>query len=221
MMAAFFRFPDQAAFNRVLPKNKIYAHANPGVKVRSLFVSQVSQIKWRYKLSPETIRLAARSGVPEIQIFEIELKTPELDEDVLRCIDKAITFPIFYELTCDGKIKSVATYKRPSEADSGKWVVGDYYETGWLPADVKREPLPIALDLGGLYEQMLRAIIAEPPRRGETLKEQVERIARIRGMQLEYNKMESYLRKEDQFNRKVEINAKMRSLKRDIDSLIA
>jgi len=220
-MAPFFRFPDQAAFNRILPKNKIYAYANPGAKIRSLFVSQVSQIKWRYKLSPETIRLAARSGVPEIQIFEIELKTPELGEDVLRCIDKAIPFPIFYELICEGKIKGAATYKRPNEADSGKWVVADYYETDWLPADVKREPLPVALDLGGLYEQMLRALIGEPPRRGESLKDQVARIARIRSMQQEYIKMESRLKKEGQFNRKVEINAKMRSLKRDIDSLIA
>lgn len=65
-MSALFDFPSQAAFNRVLPKAKIYAHGSPAAKVRAAFVSQVEQIVWRYKLSPETTNLAARPGVPEI-----------------------------------------------------------------------------------------------------------------------------------------------------------
>src|SRR5690606_19864967 len=119
-------------------------------------------------------RLAAKPAVPEIQIFEIALKSAELDENVLRTIDKGIAFPILFELTFKDRIKVMATYKRPSEADLTKWVVGDYHGTPWQPVGTQRKPLPVALDLAGLYEQLLRTLIAEPARRGESLKDQVE-----------------------------------------------
>ena len=39
--------------------------------MKDLFVAQVEQIVWQYKLAPETINLPATPGVPEIQVFGI------------------------------------------------------------------------------------------------------------------------------------------------------
>ena len=91
--SALFAYPRQAEFGRTLPKNKIYEHSGANTRLKGLFVEQVEQIVWRYKLAPETINLAAKPGVPEIQVFAIQLKTPELHRDVLRCIDGAVQFP--------------------------------------------------------------------------------------------------------------------------------
>jgi hypothetical protein len=142
-----YNYPEQAAFGKVSPKSKIYQHARVTRRVQQCFVDQVSRIVWQYKLSPETTNLPARAGVPEIQVFTIALKTEGLDENVLRCIDKAISFPILYEVTFEDRIKEMAAYKRPSEADSTKWVVGDYFRTDWQSADSQRSPLPVSLDL--------------------------------------------------------------------------
>jgi hypothetical protein len=68
-------YPKQAAFGRTLPKNKIYEHSGANTRLKDLFVEQVEQIVWRYKLAPETINLPAKPGVPEIQVFAIQLKT--------------------------------------------------------------------------------------------------------------------------------------------------
>ena len=100
---SLFTFPKSAAFGKVLPKNKIYEHSGANTRLKELFVEQVEQIVWQYKLAPETINLPARPGVPEIQIFSIQLKTAELHGDVLRCIDGAIPYPIVFELAFDGK----------------------------------------------------------------------------------------------------------------------
>ena len=105
---SLFAYPKQAEFNRVLPKSKIYEHGKPSRAVRDGFVTQINQIVWQYKLAPETINLPARPSVPEIEIFSLELKTPEVSEDVLRCIDKKIPQPIFYNLSFAGHIKTVA-----------------------------------------------------------------------------------------------------------------
>ena len=89
-MSALIAYPKQAAFGRVLPKNKIYEHSGANTRLKDLFVKQVEQIVWQYKLAPETLHLPARPGVPEIQIFSIQLKAPELHTDGM-CSNAAAT----------------------------------------------------------------------------------------------------------------------------------
>ena len=212
-------YPKQAAFGRVLPKNKIYEHSGANTRLKDLFVRQVEQIVWAFKLAPETIRLPARPGVPEIQIFSLQLKTPELHRDVLRCIDGAIPFPILFELAFEGRTQVVAAYKRPNESDASRWVLSDYFSTDWLPVGSERTAMPVALHLGGLYEQLLHRLISLPPRPQETLAELVARVEQVQAKQRELDKATARLEKEKQFNRKVEINASVRRLKTEFEAL--
>ena len=214
-----FAYPKQAEFNRVLPKSKIYEHGTPSRAVRDCFVSQVNQIVWQYKLAPETINLPARPGVPEIEIFSIDLKRADLSFEVLRCIDKAIPLPIFYNLHFEGHTKMVAAYKRPNDVDSSRWIVGDYFESQWMVSNGEYSELPVALDMAGLYELMLRQLMPISARSNESIKDQVERLAQLQGKQAEYSKLEARLLNEKQFNRKVEINQKLRRISIDIAQL--
>lgn len=219
MKALLFQYPEKAAFGRVIPKSRIYEHARASNALRNLFVKQIDKIIWQYKLAPETINLPAKGGVIEIQIFRVNLKTAELDERVLRAIDKAIPHPVFYELVYDGRTKMTAAYKRPSDVGGSKWVTDNYFELPWAAENGKRAELPVALNMGGLYEQMLGACLPLPARKGENMKLQVERISHIQRKETEVNKLKMRLRKEKQFNRKVEINAEMGMLKEEIAAL--
>ena len=157
---ALIAYPKQAAFGRVLPKNKIYEHSGANTRLKELFVEQVEQIVWQYKLAPETINLRARPGVPEIQIFSIQLKSTELHEDVLRCIDGAVQFPILFELNQgqgdQARTQVVASYKRPSEVDASRWVLSSYFSSDWMPAATARAAMPLALDMAHLYSVLLQ-----------------------------------------------------------------
>lgn len=216
---AFIYYPKQAVFGRTLPKNKIYEHSGANTRLKDLFVEQVEQIVWQYKLAPETINLPARPGVPELQIFSIQLKTSELNLDVLRCIDGVVQFPIIFELSFDGRTKVIAAYKRPNESDASRWVMSDYFMTAWLPSDCERAAMPLALDLGGLYEQMLHRLIPTPARPRESLADLVARVELVEAKHREVEKAASRLAKEKQFNRKVEINAHLRQLKKELEEL--
>ena len=216
---AFINYPKQAVFGRTLPKNKIYEHSGANARLKDLFVEQVEQIVWQYKLAPETINLPARLGVPELQIFSIQLKTSELNLDVLRCIVGAVQFPIIFELNFDGRTKMIAAYKRPNESDASRWVLSDYFATAWLPSDCERAAMPLALDLGGLYEQLLHRLIPTPARLQESLADLVARVELVAAKQREVEKVASRLAKEKQFNRKVEINAKLRMLNIELEEL--
>lgn len=217
--AAFISYPKQAAFGRTLPKNKIYEHSGANTRLKDLFVEQVEQIIWQYKLAPETINLPAKAGVPELQIFSLELKTPDLNLDVLRCIDGAVQFPIIFELSFDGRTQVIAAYKRPNESDASRWVLSDYFATAWLPSDIERAAMPLALDLGGLYEQALHRLIPTPARPQESLADLVTRVELVAAKRREVEKAASRLAKEKQFNRKVEINAHLRQLKNELEEL--
>lgn len=221
--SALIDYPVKAKFGRTLPKSKIYEHSGASARLKALFVEQVEQIVWQYKLAPETINLPAKPRVPEIQVFAIRLKTPELHHDVLRCIDGAVQFPIIFELSYgegeEACIQVIAAYKRPSETDTTRWVLSDYFATEWLPTASPRTAMPLALDLAGLYEQLLKRLVPLAIRPQETLIELMDRMHKVQVLRREVDRMALRLDREKQFNRKVEINTALRKLKSELEQL--
>ncbi len=238
-----FAYPPASAYGRVLPKTKIYEFGAPSSAIKALFVQQVEQIVWQYKLAPSTTNLPATLAVPEIQIFTIHLKphVQELHEEVLRCIDKAIPLPILFELrtvctnnpsspearntantnTKQGdQVKITAAYKRPSEAGSKQWVLSHYLSSAWQAADAAKQPLPVALNLASLYQQLLLPLASHALRKSESLQTFMERLVVISIAERELQKLNGALKKEKQFNRKVGINTQIRALQHSLAQLL-
>lgn len=214
-----FAYPHQAEIHRVVPKAKIYAQARPSKRLKERFVSQVGEIIWRYKLSPESTRLPARDAITEIQVFEIALKSPSLHPDVLAAIDRAIPFPILFELTHADHVVFAASYKRPSAHASAPWVIEASFQTEPRPLSAPRQPLPMALDLASLLHQILQVHLPIAPRAGESLLDHVTRYRTMQSMQRDARSLHARLLREPQFNRRVEINASLRSLSQQLDAL--
>lgn len=218
-----FVYPERALLNRILPKNKVYGQTSPSRALRQKFVDQVEEIVWKYKLAPDTLNLPASPEVKEIQIFFIALRTPDLKEDILRTLDRAIPSLLFFELHFQHRVRFAAAYKRMSDADQSKQVVAAYYWSPWKEASMPREPLPLAIDMGSLYEQMLHRQMLTAglrPRAGEPLAETAERGSRIRAQALACKRLEARLRREEQFNRKVKINAELREAHAQLNTLM-
>jgi len=218
-MNGLFDYPKATAFGRVLPKNKIYEYGNVTSALKERFVRQVDQITWKFKLASETLNIEATKAVPEIQVFGIRLKASKLDDDILRAIDKAIPFPIIFELSYEGRVQAVAAFKRPSEAESGKWVISDYFKGEWISDSSIRSNLPVALNLGGLYDQILTSIMPTAAIENEGLKDRVERLEVIATKTRDVARIKARLSREKQFNKRVAINAELRTAIHDLDRL--
>ena len=234
-----YDWPRAAAFGRVIPKTKIYEHAGTNSGLKDLFVREVDQIVWSHKLAPETVNLAATKQVAEIQVFRITARTATLDNDVLRAIDKAIPFPLIFEVAHGGRVRLTAAYKRPSEADSARWVVGDYFLGDWLSEDAPRTPLPVALNMGALYERLLEPLVAgqtarlvrgmgEAPQtpfapadaeRPLSLEARIALAEAIKVQAREVERIKARLGREKQFNKRVAINAELRAAKQELERL--
>lgn len=250
-----YAWPKQAAFGRVVPKSKIYEHAAVSAALKERFVQQVEQINWAYKLAPETVNLPATPAVTEIQVFRLTLKGASLDQDVLKAIDRAIPFPLIFELVQGGRIKLIAAYKRPaqtpkSDADNRRWVIASYFETDWQPESSPRQPLPVALDMAGLYEQLLTPLVQEkvasatddarapapqirdyaaagyavgtPATQPErlTLEQRIELAEAVATQQKQVERIKARLGREKQFNKRVAINAELRYAEQKLKIII-
>ena len=213
-----YKFPQQAKVDRLIPKNKFYEQGKANTKIEQLFVNQVENIRWAYKLASSTIHLQDQEDLKEIQIFRVKSRVEDLDVSILSFIDKLILTPIVFEVVYQDKVKVVATYKRLNQADKTKAVIGQYYASEWLE-DHDRIELPIYLKLADLYEHFIAQILPialskdqENDNESVSIELQLQKSQQLESLQKQLDKLKSKLRNERQFNRKVELNKKVSEL---------
>ena len=221
-----YKFPQQAKVDRLIPKNKFYEQGKANTKIEQLFVNQVENIRWAYKLASSTIHLQDQEDLKEIQIFRVKSRVEDLDVSILSFIDKLILTPIIFEVVYQDKVKVVATYKRLNQADKTKAVIGQYYASEWLE-DHDRVELPIYLKLADLYEhfiaQLLPIVSNEDPENDDesvSIELQLQKAQQLETLQKQLDKLKSKLRNEKQFNRKVELNKHIHALESDLNKLV-
>ena len=174
-----------------MPKEKFYEHGNVNTAVREKFISDVQRITWSYKLAEATINLPGTAAVPEVQVFTIDAKASDVGEPILNAIDKAIPFPIIFEITRQSagstEVRMVAAHK---QLGTGAPKLSGYYSTGWQPADTTRQPLPTAITLPALYTALLRPMTPLTARPGEEMSEVADRLAAVRKLEREIATLE-------------------------------
>ncbi|WEH96228.1 DUF4391 domain-containing protein [Acinetobacter baumannii] len=220
-----YKFPPQAKVDRLIPKNKFYEQGKANTKIEQLFVDQVENIRWAYKLASSTIHLQDQEDLKEIQIFRVKSRVKDLDVSILSFIDKLILTPIIFEVVYQDKVKVVATYKRLNQADKTKAVIGQYYASDWLE-DNDRIELPLYLKLADLYEHFIAQILPITSNENSgnddesvSIEIKLRKAQQLESLQKQLDKLKSKLRTEKQFNRKVEINKKINLLSDGINNL--
>lgn len=205
--------PVSTEFNKRIPKQKFYENIAVTPAMKRAFVEQIRTIYWRNKIAATTLNLAAGEQVTEIEVFEVRLSAPELDESVLRQIDREIPYHILFLLEYEGRYQAVIGYK---EAAAGKtaFKVDRYYSTDWLDED----DLPVHLDglsLDAVYENFVRQIAggALTDENGTTLKESIEQQKQREQLEKQIAVLEAKIRKEKQPRKKFEMVQKLNGMK--------
>ena len=221
MTDILYRWPEAAKFGRRVPKEKFYEYGTIGTAVREKFVTEVQRITWAFKLAEATINLPGTSAVPEIQVFTIDAKTDDVSEAVLGVIDKAIPFPIIFEVTRSredrDQVRMVAAHKH---IGSGTPKLSAYYSTGWQRGDAERQALPTAITLPALYAALLQPLTPLTSRPGEDMSEVADRLAMVRKLERDVASLERKLGTEPQFNRRVELRRTLKTKQHELTVLI-
>lgn len=214
--------PKTTEFNKRIPKQKFYENMDISPALKKVFVEQVKIIYWRNKIAASTTNLAAGSHVTEIEVFEVRLNSPVLDDSLLRQIDKEIPYHILFLLEYEGKYQAWIGYKEAATSGNNAFKVNGYYHTEWLTEG--QLPLKVeGLSIDKVYENFVRQIAGDALRsetgKTESLKESVERDNRRQELEKQIAALQTKVRKERQLNKQVQLNAELKKLKKELEVL--
>ena len=213
--------PKTTEFNKRIPKQKFYENMDISPTLKKVFVEQVKIIYWKNKIAASTTNLAAGSEVTELEVFEIRLNSPVLDDGLLRQIDREIPCHILFLLEYEVKYQAWIGYKEAAAPGNKAFKVNGYYYTEWFVDD--ELPLKMeGLNIDAVYENFVRQIAGDKlsiEKTGESLKESVEREEQRQTVQKQIEALKAKIKKEKQLNKQMEMNNELKKLKRELEEI--
>lgn len=208
--------PKSTEFNKRIPKQKFYENMDISPALKRIFVEQVRIIYWKNKIAPTTTNLDAGNDVTELEVFEVRLTSPVLDDSLLRQIDKEIPYHILFLLEYQGKYQAWIGYKEAATSGNKAFKVNGYYHTEWMAED--ELPLKLeGLNVDAVYENFVRQIAGEKLKTeaaGESLKESVIREEQKQALQKRIATLQAKIRKEKQLNKQMQMNTELKKLRK-------
>lgn len=212
--------PERTECHMRIPKQKFYENMDVSPALKRVFAEQIRSIYWRNKLAATTMNIAAGEEVAEIEVLEMRLQEQKLDEAVLRQMDKEIPYHILFLLTCAGKEQAWIGYKEAAASGHHAFKVSRYYHTEWMPENALQFQIS-GLDMDAVYENLVRQIAGDAlgSESGESLQTSVERDEKRRQLEKRIAVLETKMRKEKQLNRRMEIKAALKRLRKEVEEI--
>lgn len=188
--------PENAIVNKFIAKTKFYEKASLSSKLQNEFISKIQRITWKYKLAEDTIGISKTDKVTEIQIFEIELKERVIPKNVLKVIDKVIPYQILYQFVYKDSTAYGITLKENTTTHNcyfSEWNEECHFDfTG--------------IDLEKVYQKLIKAFITNEAKNKSDFDTIIDTDNKIKRLEKEIETLDNKIRKEQQFNRKVDLN---------------
>lgn len=213
--------PKSTEFNKRIPKQKFYENMEISPVIKQIFVEQIKMIYWRNKIAVSTTNLATGHDVTEIEVFEIRLNHSELDERVLRQIDREIPYHILFLLEYEGKYQAWIGYKEITTSGNKRVKVGKYYHSDWRLEEELHLWLE-GLNIDTIYENLVRQIAGDKLKKvtpDESLKESITKDAKKEQLEKQISVLTVKIRKEKQLNKQIELNTEVKRLKKELERI--
>lgn len=213
--------PKSTEFNKRIPKQKFYENMEISPVIKQIFVEQIKMIYWRNKIAVSTTNLATGHDVTEIEVFEIRLNHSELDERVLRQIDREIPYHILFLLEYEGKYQAWIGYKEITTSGNKRVKVGKYYHSDWRLEEELHLWLE-GLNIDTIYENLVRQIAGDKLKKvtpDESLKESITKDEKKEQLEKQISALTVKIRKEKQLNKQIELNTEVKKLEKELERI--
>ena len=208
-------FPERTYLHpaRQIAKKRFLQELSLGSPARHSLTDDVHAIYWTASLKEASLHLPPGAEVTEIEVFTLALRQPRIDESLLAAFDRAIPYHLLYLLNYEGKMQAWISYKETAQANEA-FRVEKYYHTEWT--DERELPLAIrGTNLDEVYENLVRGIAGVKLRvQGGSLRAAVQADECRAALEKEITALTKKRNKEKQLNRKMELNARIKKLRR-------
>ena len=231
----FLNIPDSCFIGNTIYKKLFYEIADLSGSDKSLFTDTISKVTWLCCLKPETINIPAYKDevrdYPEIEVIEVLVHKDYKLKRIAEIIMRTIPYPMLLIFKLEDKRQFYVAHQRSSQSDSSKNTIEEFIATDWLDGD---SALFAKLDIKqmrftnfyALYSDIVDAIsiyklsTIMATDDNITGTEARELSAEIEDIEQEIVSLRSKLKKENQFNRKMELNIEIKKLERSKNNLL-
>lgn len=235
--------PEKCLLNKPLFKKLFQEHADLDITDKKALKDDIDKIRWVYTLKPSTLNIEPyRDDVreyDEIAIIQIDVTSATRAQRIAAFVNKAIPYPIVLVFSFADTIAISVADKRINQADKSKWVVEDAWMTEWFNPDAPNEAqqkfmqdLTVKslsfVNFYAFYTDIKNRVIAlnSATRSGsyqivsaEKTKDRRESLTKITELEREITELRSALKKETQFNKKLELNVSVKERQEAIKQL--
>lgn len=195
--------PKECVVDKFIPKKIFYEKVSLSSNLKQEFVDKVDKIYWKYKISEDTLNISKAENIEEIEIFELTLKEKVNCQNIIKVITKNIPYSILFEICYNDEVQYAIKHN------------DDIYFTNW------NEKINFnfnGIDLNIVYENIIRSVtnILE---QNNNVDEELEKCKKLNELQQEIAMLESKMKAEKQFNKKVELNKNILELKKQMEEL--
>lgn len=231
----FLNIPDSCWIGTTIYKKLFYENADLSASEKTLFTDVINKITWLYCLKPETINIPAYKDevrdYPEIEVIEVLVHKDYRLKRIAEIMMRTIPYPMLLIFKLEDKRQIYVAHQRSSQSDSSKNTIEEFIATGWLTSD---SALFDKLDIKQmrftnfytLYSDIVDVIsiyklsTIMPMDDNITGAEARELSAKIEDIEQRIISLRSKLKKENQFNRKMELNIEIKRLEQSKNKLL-
>lgn len=219
--------PDECRINRTVFKKMFYDNAVISKGDKDLFIDSIDKITWIYCLNQDNMNIPAyvteEREYLEIEIIEVTLSENKGIKRIAEIIMRAIPYPMLLIFSFEGKYQLWAAHQRFSLADNSKVTLEEPIFTEWQEENsILWDRLNISklryTNFYDMYSDLLDAIavfnvskLTDKEINGEDARELLRRNAEIDN---QIAVLRAELKKATEFNRKMEINLKIKKLEK-------
>lgn len=217
-MDNILKYPDSCVVNRVVPKTMFYRFMEVNPRMKTRFVNDVVNITWLYKLSADSLNVTDSDDMKEVEVFVAALKQPDCPQDLFTFIDANMPHHIVFILTYDSNAMLLINYKNWSDSTHSKFNIVKSFTSPWVSIDALQLPVE-GQSLSRIYDNFVASISGIGEHKAGEMAHIVELKKRIAAKEVELKATESKMRKEPQFDIQMQMNKKVKALRKELADL--
>ena len=227
-MIDYLHLPKSTLAEKTITKN-IFELAEINSSDRKMLTKDVEKITWEYRIAPDNSNIKAVCNdiqdYSEIQIIRIDLKQRVHISRISDLILSSFQYPLLLVFCESSESMFVAAHVRINQNNRTRLVVENAIRTDWIPdsqipGDILDMSRMRTTNLFDLYSDLYDALSRIKAESHITIHQQLSpedyrKInATVADMDAEIAALRAQLKKEDQFNRQIELNDKIKKLQR-------
>lgn len=220
--------PENCKINRTIFKKTFYENVSLSKSDKALFSDTIEKITWLYCLNKDTLNVAPyqtnEREYIEIEVIEATLTAEKGIKRIAEIIMRTIPYPMMLFFRFENKYQLFLAHQRFNLADNSKITLDEFISTDWLDdSSTLWDKLNISkfrfTNFFDMYSDIAdsvsihnaQCLIHKENITGEQARELIRRNNELEGR---ITALRAELKKETQFNKKMEINMEIKKLQK-------